>query len=75
MTIDIEFELQRYKNYAEQIRPLVVETVSYLHSALREGKKVLVEGANAAMLDIDFGEPFIIILLNFIKIRCKITAF
>lgn len=55
LTIDIEFELQRYKNYAEQIRPLVVETVSYLHSALREGKKVLVEGANAAMLDIDFG--------------------
>ncbi|XP_014278023.1 adenylosuccinate synthetase isoform X1 [Halyomorpha halys] len=55
LTIDVDFELQRYKNYAEQIRPLVVETVSYLHSALREGKKVLVEGANAAMLDIDFG--------------------
>lgn len=31
------------------------ETVQYLHQALREGKKVLVEGANAAMLDIDFG--------------------
>lgn len=31
------------------------ETVYVLHEALREGKKVLVEGANAAMLDIDFG--------------------
>lgn len=26
-----------------------------MHQALREGKKVLIEGANAAMLDIDFG--------------------
>lgn len=31
------------------------ETVHYLHQALKDGKKVLVEGANAAMLDIDFG--------------------
>lgn len=31
------------------------ETVQYLHQALKDGKKVLVEGANAAMLDIDFG--------------------
>lgn len=31
------------------------ETVYYLHSAIKAGQKVLVEGANAAMLDIDFG--------------------
>lgn len=31
------------------------DTIFYLHSALRSGKTVLVEGANAAMLDIDFG--------------------
>ncbi|XP_029039384.1 adenylosuccinate synthetase [Osmia lignaria lignaria] len=53
--VDVKSELQRYKEYAERIRPLVRETVQYLHHALREGKKVLVEGANAAMLDIDFG--------------------
>lgn len=34
---------------------MVRDTVSYLHKAIGEGKKVLVEGANAAMLDIDFG--------------------
>uniref|UniRef100_A0A1B6JPN6 Adenylosuccinate synthetase n=1 Tax=Homalodisca liturata TaxID=320908 RepID=A0A1B6JPN6_9HEMI len=55
LEVDVGAELQRYRKYAEDIRPLVVETVSYLHSALREGKHVLVEGANAAMLDIDFG--------------------
>ena len=29
--------------------------VSLMHSFLSEGKSVLVEGANASMLDIDFG--------------------
>jgi len=47
--------LERYKVYAERLRPYVKDTVFYLHSALRNGKTVLVEGANAAMLDIDFG--------------------
>ncbi|BES98859.1 unnamed protein product [Nesidiocoris tenuis] len=55
LEVNVEQELERYKNYSDWIRPMVVETVSYLHSALREKKKILVEGANAAMLDIDFG--------------------
>lgn len=41
--------------YAEKMRPLVKDTISYLHNALKEGRSILVEGANAAMLDIDFG--------------------
>ncbi|XP_043273699.1 adenylosuccinate synthetase [Venturia canescens] len=53
--VDVKSELERYKGYAERIRPFVKETVTYLHNALKSGKKVLVEGANAAMLDIDFG--------------------
>ncbi|CAG5107707.1 Similar to AdSS: Adenylosuccinate synthetase (Drosophila melanogaster) [Cotesia congregata] len=53
--VDVESELERYKGYAERIRPLVKETVHYLHTALKNGQNVLVEGANAAMLDIDFG--------------------
>ncbi|QQP52064.1 Adenylosuccinate synthetase, partial [Caligus rogercresseyi] len=58
--IDVEQEIARYKEYAEQIRPLAVESVSYLHGLIREGKKVLIEGANASMLDIDFGTyPFV----------------
>uniref|UniRef100_A0A1Q3F2Z8 Adenylosuccinate synthetase n=1 Tax=Culex tarsalis TaxID=7177 RepID=A0A1Q3F2Z8_CULTA len=53
--VDIPAELDRYRDYAERLRPLVRDTVSFLHNSLREGKSVLVEGANAAMLDIDFG--------------------
>ncbi|KAI5631015.1 adenylosuccinate synthetase domain-containing protein [Phthorimaea operculella] len=52
---DMDSELARYKEYAEQVRPLVKDTVSFLHSQIQSGRKVLVEGANAAMLDIDFG--------------------
>lgn len=53
--VDIEAELGKYQGYAEEVRPFVVETISYLNGAVKAGKKVLVEGANAAMLDIDFG--------------------
>jgi Adenylosuccinate synthase len=55
LQVDVEAEITRYEKYAERIRPYVVESVSYLHCALQKGQKVLVEGANAAMLDIDFG--------------------
>ncbi|CAH2094757.1 unnamed protein product [Euphydryas editha] len=55
LELDIENELSRYKEYADKIRPMVRDTVWYLHKEIKNGKKVLVEGANAAMLDIDFG--------------------
>ncbi|XP_055852135.1 adenylosuccinate synthetase [Episyrphus balteatus] len=53
--VDVEAELQRYREYADMVRPYVKDTVCFLHTALRQGKTILVEGANAAMLDIDFG--------------------
>lgn len=61
LNVDIEAELEKYKGYAEQVRPFVVETISYLNGAVKAGKTVLVEGANAAMLDIDFGNSKIIL--------------
>ncbi|KAM7359577.1 adenylosuccinate synthetase [Cochliomyia hominivorax] len=53
--VDVDSELLRYKEYAEKLRPYVKDTICFLHTALRQGKTILVEGANAAMLDIDFG--------------------
>uniref|UniRef100_A0A182XK78 Adenylosuccinate synthetase n=1 Tax=Anopheles quadriannulatus TaxID=34691 RepID=A0A182XK78_ANOQN len=52
---DFKMFSEKYREYAERLRPLVRDSVSYLHTSLKEGKSVLVEGANAAMLDIDFG--------------------
>ncbi|KAA1469168.1 Adenylosuccinate synthetase [Dentipellis sp. KUC8613] len=52
---DTEGEILRYKALAERLRPFVIDSVVYLHQALASGKRILVEGANALMLDIDFG--------------------
>ena len=35
---------------------MVKDTVVTLNTALRSGKRMLIEGANATMLDIDFGK-------------------
>lgn len=52
---DYEDELARFKQYKEQLKPFVVDSVVFMHNALKANKKILVEGANALMLDIDFG--------------------
>ena len=53
---DIDTELNMFRKYAEKLKDMVVENVSFLRDQyLAKGKKVLVEGANAAMLDVDFG--------------------
>ncbi|KAE9550620.1 hypothetical protein FO519_006163 [Halicephalobus sp. NKZ332] len=60
--IDEEDELKTFKNHADHLRELgiVADTAVYLHKARLGGKKVLVEGANGALLDIDFGTyPFV----------------
>ncbi|KAF5390658.1 hypothetical protein D9757_002766 [Collybiopsis confluens] len=57
---DTEGEIERYKALAERLRPFVTDGIVYIHQALASGKKVLVEGANALMLDIDYGTyPFV----------------
>lgn len=57
---DIEAEIKKYKEYAERLEPMITDTVELLNRGYEEGKKILVEGANATMLDIDFGTyPFV----------------
>ena len=49
-----------YMRYAERLRPHVTDTSRLLHDALREGKNVLLEGAQGTMLDLDKGTyPFV----------------
>jgi len=56
----IQSELIAYKEYAKKLKPYVIDTVPYLNESRKKGKKVLIEGANATMLDIDFGTyPFV----------------
>eukprot|EP00238_Polyblepharides_amylifera_P003678 CAMPEP_0196580880 /NCGR_PEP_ID=MMETSP1081-20130531/31207_1 /TAXON_ID=36882 /ORGANISM="Pyramimonas amylifera, Strain CCMP720" /LENGTH=483 /DNA_ID=CAMNT_0041900901 /DNA_START=95 /DNA_END=1546 /DNA_ORIENTATION=+ len=52
---DAEAEIEKYVALAARVKPFVGDTLAYVNEAYREGKQILVEGANATMLDIDFG--------------------
>lgn len=59
-SLDFSKLLNEYREYADVIKPYVCDTVNYLHNALESGKKIVAEGAQAALLDIDFGSyPFV----------------
>ncbi len=52
--------LKAYLVYAEKLRPYVEDTTVTLYEAVKAGKKVLFEGAQGTLLDIDFGTyPFV----------------
>ncbi|KAK7336585.1 hypothetical protein VNO77_17131 [Canavalia gladiata] len=53
-------EVEKYKRFAERLEPYVDDTVYVMNEAISQKKKILVEGGQAAMLDIDFGTyPFV----------------
>lgn len=53
-------ELEAFKKHREELLPYITDTVALLHEQISTGKKILLEGANATMLDIDHGTyPFV----------------
>jgi len=52
---DTEAEIQKYLKLAERLRPYIVDGPAFLHKAIQQNKRILVEGANALMLDLDYG--------------------
>jgi adenylosuccinate synthase len=60
LPIDPDVVVEEYTTYAEALRPRIIDTSLYLWKALRDGKQVLFEGAQGAMLDVDHGTyPFV----------------
>ncbi|OAB47470.1 adenylosuccinate synthase [Paenibacillus antarcticus] len=53
--LDVEEILKQYLEYAEFIRPYVTDTSVVLNDAIDADRKVLFEGAQGVMLDIDQG--------------------
>ena len=59
-SFDCDKILEEYQKYAEILKPYVTDTISMLHQALEEDKTIVCEGAQATLLDIDFGSyPFV----------------
>ena len=53
---DVEYVLAKLKTVKDKIAPMVIDTITYVNSAvLNDGKRILVEGAQAGLLDVDFG--------------------
>lgn len=58
--LDANEIIKEYSEYAKILAPYVVDTIVLLHNSLRENKKLLCEGAQATLLDIDFGSyPYV----------------
>ena len=60
LTVNYTLEVTKYADIAKTILPMMRDTVELVNDAVEDGKRVLVEGANATMLDVDFGTyPFV----------------
>ena len=58
--LDLDAIREDYRRMAEEIRPMVCDTAQLLNDAIRAGQRVLFEGAQGTMLDIDHGTyPFV----------------
>jgi adenylosuccinate synthase len=57
---ELEDVASRYEAFAQRLRPFVADTSLLVDEALREGKDVLLEGAQGTLLDLDHGTyPFV----------------
>ena len=58
--IDASAVATEYLGYAEQLRPFVRDTTSWIHDAQAQGKRLLFEGAQGSLLDVDHGSyPYV----------------
>lgn len=53
--LDADAMVAEYKEYAKFVKPFVTDTSVVVYDALKEGKKVLLEGAQGTLLDLDYG--------------------
>src|SRR5947208_3781133 len=56
----LEDVAEQFEGYAQRLRPYIADTSLLVDQALKEGKAVLFEGAQATLLDLDHGTyPFV----------------
>ena len=53
--LDARAIADEYVAYGEALAPMIVDTTAWLHRAMDEGKRILFEGAQGTLLDIDHG--------------------
>ena len=53
--LDLDEFFETLKGYREKVRPYVINSVEFIHNALKEGKNILLEGQLGTLKDPDFG--------------------
>jgi len=58
--LDVDKIVFEYEEFDKKIDEFVTDTALYLNNALKEGKRIIAEGAQGALLDVDHGTyPFV----------------
>lgn len=58
--LDVDKIVDEYQKFDSMVDPYITDTTSFLNAALRKKKKILAEGAQGALLDVDHGTyPFV----------------
>ena len=58
--LNYEEVYKEYSGYAKKLKKYVTDTTTMLHTAIKNNENILCEGAQATLLDIDFGSyPFV----------------
>lgn len=53
--LDADSIIEQYLGFAERLRPYVKDTTEALYSEFKKGSRILFEGAQGTLLDIDYG--------------------
>ncbi len=58
--LDAKTVADQYLDHAERLKPFVRDTTAWLHEALERGRRLLFEGAQGSLLDVDHGSyPYV----------------
>ena len=58
--LDFQKIYEEYNEYAKKLKKYVTDTTTMLHQAIKKNENILCEGAQATLLDIDFGSyPYV----------------
>jgi adenylosuccinate synthase len=58
--LDIDALVEEYVSFDNSIDPYITDTTALLHQAILDGREILAEGAQGALLDVDHGTyPFV----------------
>ena len=52
---DVEAEIESYRKYADMLGPMIVDGMRFINESYDNGERIITEGANAVMLDLDYG--------------------